>query len=95
MESPLAACDEPDVVAETVAFANAESSTFEIQGAVLGNGPSSVIFSNESGNHPFPWGDLAQGLANDGYTVLLYRYSGWTPETDVAGAVQFLRGRGR
>lgn len=94
VESPLAACNEPNLITETVAIPNAESSIVQAQGAVLGNGPKGIIFSNESGNDPCPWVELAQGLANDGHTVLLYRYSGWTPETDVVGAVQVMRERG-
>lgn len=94
IESPLAACNEPDLVAETVAIPNAASSTFQAQGAVLGNGPRGIVFSNESGNDPCPWVDLAQELANGGFTMLLYRYSGWIPEADVVGAVQVLWERG-
>lgn len=93
-ESPMAECDGPVPDAEIVTVPNQESSVVTATGALFGRGPTGVIFSNESGNDPCIWLEFATSLPSEDFTVLIYRNSGWSPASDIVGAVAVMRERG-
>lgn len=63
-------------------------------GALLGDGETGVVISNQSEGQICPWLPLAESLANGHNRVLLYQYGPGDRADLVAAAAAFMAGRG-
>lgn len=59
----------------------------DIQGAVLGDGETGIVLSNQSDNDPCVWVSFAQALVDAKYRVLMYHYgNGYGYDEAIAGS---------
>jgi pimeloyl-ACP methyl ester carboxylesterase len=62
--------------------------------AVLGRGPTAVIFANTGGSGPCPWLPLARRLVRRGVRAVVFEYGEGTPAAEVAAAARWARRAG-
>jgi hypothetical protein len=94
VSSILDACPLNDLAAAPITIAGSDGA--QLEGALVGEGQVGVVLSNQNDNDVCPWLSFARTLHDDGYQVLLYRYSaaGARPSNDLAAAVAALQAQG-
>ena len=60
-----------------------------LKAAVLGRGPTAVIFANTGSSGPCPWLPLARRLVHRGARAVVFEYGEGTPATEVAAVARW------